>query len=64
MFEKLLTKFNVLNHYYLNSFVEFMNNVIYFFLQIIIFQNMKLYLQYIILRKNHRLRTMILLKSF
>ena len=52
----------MLNHHYLNSFVEFVNNVIDFFLQTIMFQDVKLYLQYVILRKNHRLRTMIFLK--
>ena len=62
MFENLLIEFDMLNHHYSNSFVEFMNNVIYFFLQIVVSQNVKLYLWYVILRKNHRLRTMIFLK--
>ena len=62
MFENLLIEFNMLNHHYSNSFVEFVNNVIYSFLQIIVFQNVKFYLQYVILRKNHRLRIMIFLK--
>ena len=44
MFENLLIEFNILNYYYLNSFVEFMNNVIYFFLQVVVFQNVKFYL--------------------
>ena len=55
MFEDLLTKFDILNHYYLNSFIKFMNNIIYFFLQIVMSQNVKFYLRYVILRKNHRL---------
>ena len=44
MFENLLTEFNMLNHHYSNSFIKFVNNVIYFFLQTIIFQNIKFYL--------------------
>ena len=60
VFENLLTKINMLNHYYLDSSVKFMNNVIYFFLQTLMFQNVKLYLHYIVLRKNHRLRVLIL----
>ena len=32
VFKNLLTKINMLNHHYVNSSVEFMNNVIYFFL--------------------------------
>ena len=64
IFENLLIEFNMLNHYYLNSFVEFMSNVIYSFLQIVVFQDVKLYLWYVILRKNHQLRAMILLKIF
>ena len=44
MFEDLLIKFRMLNHHYLNSFIEFVNNVIYFFLQIVVFQNVKFYL--------------------
>ena len=62
VFENLLIKLDMLNHHYLNSFIEFVSNVIYFFLQIIVFQNVKFYLRYVILRKNHRLRTMIFLK--
>ena len=54
----------MLNHYYSSLFVEFVSNVIYFFLQIVVFQNVKFYLQYIILRKNHRLRAMIFSKFF
>ena len=64
MFEDLLIELDMLNHHYSNSFVEFVNNVIYFFLQIVVFQDVKLYLRYIILRKNHRLRAMIFLKFF
>ena len=37
MFEDLLIEFNLLNHHYLNSFVEFINNIIYSFLQAVIF---------------------------
>ena len=32
MFENLLIEFDMLNHHYSNSFVEFVSNVIYFFL--------------------------------
>ena len=64
MFENLLIELNMLNHYYSNSFIKFMNNIICFFLQTVMFQNVKLYLQYIILQKNHQLRTMIFSKSF
>ena len=31
MFENLLIELDMLNHYYSNSFIKFMNNVIYFF---------------------------------
>ena len=31
----------MLNHHYLNSFIEFVNDIIYFSLQIIVFQNVK-----------------------
>ena len=44
MFENLLTEFNMLNHHYLNFFVEFVNNVIYSFLQAVVSQNVKFYL--------------------
>ena len=64
MFKDLLIELDMLNHYYSDLFVKFVNNVIYFFLQIVVFQDVKLYLQYVILRKNHRLRAMIFLKSF
>ena len=37
MFENLLIELDMLNHHYLNSFIEFVNNVIYFFLQVIMF---------------------------
>ena len=37
MFEDLLIKLDMLNHHYSDFFVEFMNNVIYSFLQIIVF---------------------------
>ena len=37
MFEDLLIEFDMLNYHYLNSFVEFINNVIYFFLQVVMF---------------------------
>ena len=53
VFEDLLIEFNMLNHYYSDSFVEFVNNVIYSFLQIVVSQNVKFYLWYIILRKNY-----------
>ena len=64
VFEDLLIELNMLNHHYSNSFVEFVNNVIYSFLQTVVFQNVKFYLRYVILRKNHRLRTMIFSKFF
>ena len=60
VFESLLTKINILNHHYINSSVEFVSNVIYFFLQTFVFQNVELYLHYVVLRKNHRLRVLIL----
>ena len=44
MFEDLLIEFDMLNHHYSNSFVEFVNNVIYFFLQTVVFQDVKFYL--------------------
>ena len=44
MFENLLIELDMLNHYYSNSFIKFVNNVIYFFLQTVVFQNMKFYL--------------------
>ena len=59
IFENLLMKINMLNHYYINSFVKFMSNVIYFFLQTFMSQNVVLYLHYVVLRKNHRLRVLI-----
>ena len=62
MFENLLIELDMLNHHYSNSFIKFVNNVIYFFLQTVMFQNVKFYLRYVILRKNHRLRTIIFLK--
>ena len=62
IFENLLIELDMLNYYYSSFFVEFVNNVIYSFLQIVMFQNVKLYLRYVILRKNHRLWTIILLK--
>ena len=37
MFENLLIELNMLNHHYSDSFIEFMNNVIYSFLQIVMF---------------------------
>ena len=37
MFENLLIEFNMLNHHYSDLFVEFVNNVIYFFLQTVVF---------------------------
>ena len=37
MFKNLLIKLDILNHYYSDSFVEFVNNVIYSFLQIVMF---------------------------
>ena len=49
----------MLNHHYVDSFIEFVNNVIYFFLQALVFQNVELYLHYVVLRKNHRLRVLI-----
>ena len=61
MFENLLIELDMLNHHYSNFFVEFINNVIYSFLQIVVFENVKFYLQYIILRKNYRLRIIIFL---
>ena len=64
VFENLLTELDMLNHHYSNSFVEFVNNVIYFFLQAVVSQNVKFYLQYVILWKNHWLRAMIFSKSF
>ena len=64
MFENLLIELNILNHHYSNFFVEFVSNVIYSFLQTVVFQNVKLYLRYIILRKNHWLRTMIFSEFF
>ena len=44
MFENLLIEFDMLNHHYSKSFVEFVNNVIYSFLQTVVSQNVKLYL--------------------
>ena len=64
MFENLLIEFDILNHHYLNSFLEFVNNVIYSFLQTVMFQNVKFYLRYIILRKNHQLRVIIFSEFF
>ena len=60
IFENLLTKINMLNHHYVDSSVEFVSNVIYFFLQALVSQNVELYLHYVVLRKNHRLRVLIL----
>ena len=60
VFKNLLTKINMLNHHYVDSFVEFVSNVIYFFLQAFMFQNVELYLHYVILRKNYRLCVLIL----
>ena len=37
MFEDLLIEFDMLNHHYLNFFIKFVSNVIYFFLQTIVF---------------------------
>ena len=49
MFKNLLIKLDMLNYHYSDSFVEFINNIIYSFLQVVVFQNVKLYLQYVIL---------------
>ena len=62
VFENLLTELDMLNHHYSDSSVEFVSNVIYSFLQTVMSQDVKFYLQYVILRKNHRLRTMIFSK--
>ena len=58
VFENLLTKIDILNYHYVDSSVEFVSNVIYFFLQTFMFQNVELYLHYVVLRKNHRLRVL------
>ena len=63
IFENLLTKIDMLNHHYVDSSVEFINNVIYFFLQALMFQNIEFYLHYVVLRKNYRLRVLILSES-
>ena len=63
VFENLLTKINMLNHHYVDSSVEFVSNVIYFFLQTFVSQNVELYLHYVVLRKNHRLRVLIFSES-
>ena len=63
VFENLLTKIDMLNHHYVDSSVEFVNNVIYFFLQALMSQNVELYLHYVVLRKNHRLRVLTLSES-
>ena len=60
VFENLLTKINMLNHHYVDSSVEFVSNVIYFFLQALVSQNVELYLHYVVLWKDHRLRVLIL----
>ena len=54
----------MLNHHYVNSSVEFVNNIIYFFLQTLVFQNVKLYLHYIVLQKNYRSRILIFSEFF
>ena len=62
VFKNLLTKINILNYYYIDSSVEFVNNVIDFFLQAFVSQNIELYLYYVVLRKNYRLHILILFK--
>ena len=44
MFENLLTKLNKLTYDYLKFFIKSVNNILYSFLQTIMFQNIELYL--------------------
>ena len=44
MFKNILIQLDMLNHYYSDFFVKFVSNIIYFFLQIVVFQNVKCYL--------------------
>ena len=60
VFEDLLTELDMLDHHYSGPSVGFVGNAIYSFLQAVVSQDVELYLRYVTLRKDHRLRAMVL----